>query len=200
MAKGIHLVSIQFFFFFFKILIWFYNFIKKTFGNKQMKESTKIFVSWFFIFSPGKFSFWQRIAYHRGEKKNHSLGKHSTTSCFPRLCVYCNPRRSSSTAWRCQDYTSKPLLRWPLISPVDPRLCCPSCEDSLYPRLGAITLHPPCHACVQQMCCCFLIETPRLSGIQGKHFLPARTGSRDNWFSHEIIFLLQAIGLMCWKP
>lgn len=44
------------------------------------------------------------------------------------------------------------------------------------------------------------METPQLSGIQGKHFLPARTGSRDNCFSPEIIFLLQAIRLVYWNP
>jgi len=87
-----------------------------------MKDSTKIFVSWFFSW---KVFILTKGSLPLGRKKRNSLGKPSTTACFPQLRVYGNLTYSSNTVLRCQDYTSKSLLCWPLTSPVDPLLCCP---------------------------------------------------------------------------
>lgn len=178
------------------------DFIKMTFGNKQMKGSTRIFASGFLFFFPSwKVFIWTEGSLPRGLKKkkaiiiflennNHPLGSIWVLFVFLRFVFTAVSKAVGTQCYNSEDYNSKSLVCWPLIS-----------HGYSHEEMKRISKKSPIYSlCAQWTWCSFLIQTPQLPGIPGGHFLPARTGSGDNWVSPEMIFLLQAIGLMSWNP
>lgn len=116
------------------------DFIKITFGNKQAKHSTRIFVSrffmWLFFFSfpPRKFSFGQRGVYHRSLKKRKQqnnkaivitlennkdpLGSIRALFVFPAFVFTPISGAAGTQCYNSKDYNSKSLVWWHLISPL----------------------------------------------------------------------------------